>query len=61
MPANFTTRLQSMGGGNGPGGMDLNSMMKMMGGGGGGGGMPEMQKVMSRFVNICGSWTGLLT
>ena len=37
--------MQAMGGGSGPGGMDLNSMMKMMGGGGGGSGMPDMSKM----------------
>jgi signal recognition particle subunit SRP54 len=37
-------RMQSMGGGQGMGGMDLNAMMKAMGGGGGGG--MDMQKMM---------------
>lgn len=45
----LTLFLNLVGGGSGPGGMDLQSMMKMMGGGGGGGGggMPDMQKMMS--------------
>jgi signal recognition particle subunit SRP54 len=60
-------RLQSMGGAGaaGPGGMDMNAMMKMLGGGGGGGaGMPgmggmDMNSLMKQMGGMMGGMGGM--